>query len=82
MLTEQKANGRFIYIQLCIDVVHESHKTVRKSIGNVRRVQMKNFVRQYVAVQLVILTPTPTNGFVYLISFIFASTLKIWLFMS
>lgn len=42
-------------------------------------------VRVCVAVQLVILTPTPTNGFclfTLLIHFVFASTLTIWLFMS
>jgi hypothetical protein len=30
------------YIFNSVDVVHKSHKTVRKSIRNVRRVQMKN----------------------------------------
>lgn len=66
-----------LYIQLCIDVVHKSHKTVRKSIGNVRRVQMKNFVCQYMLpCNWWFWLPLPPMVFVYLVSFIFACLLS------
>jgi hypothetical protein len=63
MLTEQKANGRFIYSTLyrCgAQITQNSQKINRKRQESANE---KFCLSIYVAMQLVILTPTPTNGF-------------------